>query len=289
MIKKPARAEPHRVIAPSNGAIYHGDCVAGMSRLQPGCAQLVFADPPFNIDYEYDVYDDKKTFQEYKDWSRDWVAKVARVIHPSGSFWLAIGPAMAADLDVMIRQEFGFHRRNWIIWMYTFGQNQPKNFCLSNTHLLYYTANRTKFTFNADQVRVPSARQMIYNDNRANPEGRTPDSTWIIRPQDLPDGFGPELNTWHCPRINGTFKSRAGTPNQMPEQVLGRIIRACSNPGDVVLDPFVGSGTTPCVAKKLGRQWIGYELSDDYCKRAQARVDMAKEGDPLDTPDIQGG
>jgi site-specific DNA-methyltransferase (adenine-specific) len=289
MSRKQARAEPHQVIAPSRGAIYHGDCVAGMSRLAPGCAQLVFADPPFNIGYEYDVYHDGKTFQEYMDWSRAWVAQVARVIHTYGSFWLAIGPSMAADMDVMIRREFGFHRRNWIVWFYTFGQNQPKNFCLSNTHLLYYICHQDKYTFNADQVRVPSARQAVYNDNRANPEGRTPDSTWIIRPQELPKGFGADLNTWHCPRINGTFKSRAGTPNQMPEQVLGRIIRACSNPGDVVLDPFVGSGTTPCVAKKLGRQWIGYELSEDYCQRAQARVDTAKEGDPLDTPDIQGG
>ena len=223
------------------------------------------------------------------DWSRAWLAKVVRVMAPTGSFWLAIGPAMAADMDVMIRHEFGFHRRNWIVWMYTFGQNQPKNFCLSNTHLLYYTMHRTKFTFNADQVRVPSARQLIYKDSRANPEGRTPDSTWIIRPQDLPDGFGPELNTWHCPRINGTFKSRAGTPNQMPEQVLGRIIRACSNPDDLVLDPFSGSGTTPCVAKKLGRKWLSYEISEDYAAYSQARVAVAQVGDPLDTPDIQGG
>jgi site-specific DNA-methyltransferase (adenine-specific) len=289
MAKRPARAEPHTVIAPGNGAIFHGDCVAGMSRVPAGSAGLVFADPPFNIDYEYDVYDDKKTFGEYTDWSRSWIAEVARIIDPFGSFWLAIGPAMAADLDVMIRHEFGFHRRNWIVWYFTFGQNQTKNFCLSNTHLLYYTRHRTKFTFNADQVRVPSARQAIYNDKRANPEGRTPDSTWIIRPQDLPDGFGPELNTWHCPRINGTFKSRAGTPNQMPEQVMGRIIRVCSNPGDLVLDPFGGSFTTATVAKKLSRRWLSYELSAEYCVLGQTRVNAAGAGDPLDTPDIQGG
>jgi site-specific DNA-methyltransferase (adenine-specific) len=259
-----------------------------MSRLQPGCAHLVFADPPFNIDYEYDVYNDLKTFDEYMNWSRVWVAKVARVLHTYGSFWLAIGPDMVADMDVMIRREFGFHRRNWIVWYFTFGQNQPGNFGLSNTHLLYYVTHPAKFTFNADQVRVPSARQAIYKDGRANPEGRTPDATWIIRPQDLPDGFGAESNTWHCPRINGTFKSRAGTPNQMPEQILGRIIRACSNPGDMVLDPFGGSFTTAVVAKKLNRQWISYEISPDYVTYGQTRLDAAKVGDPLDTPNIQG-
>ena len=209
MTKKPARAEPHQVIAPDNGAIYHGDCVAGMSRLSPGSVHLVFADPPFNIGYEYDVYDDKQTYEDYMGWSFLWVKRIQRVLDPFGSFWLAIGPAMAADMDVMIRREFGFFRRNWIVWFYTFGQNQANNFCLSNTHLLYYTRQKNKFTFNADQVRVPSARQAVYEDKRANPEGRTPDSTWIIRPQELPEGFGPELNTWHCPRINGTFKSRA--------------------------------------------------------------------------------
>jgi site-specific DNA-methyltransferase (adenine-specific) len=91
------------------------------------------------------------------------------------------------------------------------------------------------------------------------------------------------------PRINGTFKSRAETPNQIPEQLVGRIIRLCSNPDDVVLDPFVGSGTTPAVAKKLGRRWIGYELNEDYCHRANTRVAASAVGAPLDTPDVQGG
>jgi site-specific DNA-methyltransferase (adenine-specific) len=69
---------------------------------------------------------------------------------------------------------------------------------------------------------------------------------------------------------------------QMPEQLLGRIVRACSNPGDVVLDPFVGSGTTLAVAKKLGRKWIGFELSDEYTQRATARIKKAVEGQPLE-------
>ena len=119
-----------------------------------------------------------------------------------------------------------------------------------------------EFTFNAEAIRVPSARQLVYGDRRANPTGRLPDDTWILRPQDLPDGFTAEEDTWYFPRVCGTFKERAGWHGcQMPEQLLGRIIRACSNPGELVLDPFAGSGTTLAVAKKLGRRYLGFELS----------------------------
>ena len=124
---------------------------------------------------------------------------------------------------------------------------------------------------------------MVYADGRANPKGRLPDNTWILRPQDLPGGFGPDQDTWYFPRVAGTFKEREGFHGcQMPEQLLGRIIRMSSNPLDVVLDPFGGSGTTLSVAKKLGRQWLGFELSKDYVARIQLRLKQASVGDPLD-------
>jgi site-specific DNA-methyltransferase (adenine-specific) len=130
---------------------------------------------------------------------------------------------------------------------------------------------------------VPSARQLVYADARADARGRVPDNTWILRPQDLIDGFKPDEDTWYFPRVCGTFKERAGWHGcQMPEQLLGRIIRACSNPGEVVLDPFAGSGSTLVTAKKLGRRWLGFELSKEYAKQAQARLDAARPGQPLE-------
>jgi site-specific DNA-methyltransferase (adenine-specific) len=82
--------------------------------------------------------------------------------------------------------------------------------------------------------------------------------------------------------VCGTYRERAGWHGcQMPEAVLGRIIRACSKPGDLVMDPFAGSGTTACVAKKLGRKWLTFELSSEYATRARERVDAAKVGEPL--------
>jgi site-specific DNA-methyltransferase (adenine-specific) len=142
--------------------------------------------------------------------------------------------------------------------------------------------NPKNFTFNAQDIAVPSARQLVYRDSRANPKGRTPDDTWILRPQDCQTGFTPEEDTWYFPRVNGTFKERAGFHGcQMPEQLLGRIIRACSNPADIVLDPFAGSSTTLVVAKKLRRQFMGFELSKDYVAKGTARLADARPGDSL--------
>ena len=130
--------------------------------------------------------------------------------------------------------------------------------------------NPKSFTFNDDLIRVPSARQLVYSDSRANPMGRLPDDTWVLRPQDLPAGFTADCDTWYFSRVCGTFKERVGWHGcQMPERLLGRIIEACSNAGEVVLDPFSGSGTTLAVAKKLGRRYLGFEISPDYAKRTR--------------------
>lgn len=270
--------------------IIKGDCLAGMRGLTEGTVHLVFADPPFNVGFDYgDEYDDNLSASEYRRWSRDWIEQVARVLHPRGSFWLAICDEWAADLLCEARS-LGLHQRSWVIWYYTFGVNSPKKYTRSHAHLLYFVKDKKHFTFNVDQCRVGSARELVYNDKRADPDGRLPDDTWILRPQELDERSFPEFgDTWHIPRVAGTFKQRIpGAANQMPEQLLGRIIRHCSNPGDLVLDPFVGTGTTCAVAKKLGRQYLGYEQSERFCEGAKRRVRACRPGDPLDGPIPQG-
>jgi site-specific DNA-methyltransferase (adenine-specific) len=264
--------------------IVQGDCVKSLAKLPAGCVDLAFADPPFNIGYEYDVYHDKKGRDEYLGWTRKWVEQVFRVLKPSGTFWLAIGDEYAAETKILA-QDIGFTTRSWVIWYYTFGVNCTRKFTRSHAHLFYFVKDQKEFTFRDDDLenRIPSARQLVYNDTRANPRGRLPDDTWILRPQDLVDCFTPAEDTWYFPRVAGTFIERAGFHGcQMPEQLLGRIIRMCSNPGDLVIDPFSGSATTLAVAKKLGRQFIGFELSPEYVKRGTARTDSARAGDPLD-------
>lgn len=269
---------------PSNRVI-QGDCVKELARLAPESVDLAFADPPFNIGYRYDVYDDRRQAEEYLAWCGRWMTEIARVLKPSGTFWLAIGDEFAAELKVAAQRECGFHCRSWIVWYYTFGVNCVRKFTRSHAHLFHFVKDPRNFTFNAfaPGVRVPSARQLVYADGRANPAGRLPDDTWILRPQDVPEGFAADSDTWYFARVAGTFKERAGFHGcQMPEQLLGRIIRTCSRPGELVLDPFSGSATTLAVAKKLGRQFLGFDLSPQYVERGRKRLASIQPGDPLD-------
>ncbi|MGE3313839.1 MAG: site-specific DNA-methyltransferase [Planctomycetaceae bacterium] len=262
--------------------IHLGDCVEGMAKLPAGCVDLAFADPPFNIGYEYDEYDDKLESEHYLEWCSKWMGEVVRLLKPTGTFWLAIGDEYAAELKVLMQKEHGLTCRSWVVWYYTFGVNCKAKFSRSHAHLFHMVKDAKQFTFNTDDIRVPSARQLVYADNRANPKGRLPDDTWILRPQDVPESFQSDEDTWYFPRVNGTFKERAGWHGcQMPEQLLGRIIQACSNVGETVLDPFGGSGTTLAVAKKLNRRFLGFELSREYAARIEERLDQIKPGDPL--------
>jgi len=261
--------------------VIQGDSIELLNSWPEGWVDLCFADPPFNIGYLYHGYQDKKDDKDYLAFSKTWMSAVHRALKPTGSFFLAIGDEYAADLCVIARRELGFHLRNWIIWHYTFGQQTKKMFAKSHTHILYFTKTEWKpqmdampFTFNADAVRVASARQTTYADIRANPKGKLPDDTWYLRPQETPEEFfDRDSDTWNVSRVCGTFKEREGWHGcQMPLAVLDRIIKASSNPGDVVLDPFNGSGTTVVSAAALGRHYVGIDQSNAYVEHARKRL-----------------
>jgi len=226
--------------------VYLGDCIEIMRTLPPESIDLVFADPPFNIGIKYDVYKDNLPYDEYYKWSEKWIQETYRLLKKNGSIYIAIGDEFAAEINIILKKT-GFYFRNWIIWYYTFGQNQRKKFNRSHTHILYFTKDPKNFTFNDKEIRIPSARQLVYGDKRANPIGKLPD------------------DVWQFPRVCGNFKERIGKhPCQMPESLLERIIKASSNEGDLVLDPFGGTGTTAAVAKRLKRNFITMEISKEY-------------------------
>ena len=229
-----------------------GDCRKLMARWPAGWADLVFADPPFNINYGYNQYDDNKTRSRYLRWAAEWVIQAVRLLSPTGSMFVAIGDDYAADYKQMLA-EAGLYMRNWIIWHYTFGPHQQMKFGRDHAHILYFTRSSSDFTFNADAVRVESERQRS-GDKRADPKGRVPGDVWSF------------------PRLPGNAKERTGHPCQMPEAILERIILAASNPGEVVFDPFGGSGTTLAVAKRLGRSYLGCELSAAYTRGIRKRL-----------------
>jgi len=231
-----------------------GDCIEVLSKVNEPFADLIFADPPFNIGYKYDKYHDKVDGRRYIAWSRQWIHACLKVLKPHGSFYIAIGDEYAANVKI-IADQLGLVMRNWIIWHYTFGQQSKNKFARSHTHIFYFVRDKKNFTFNDKAVRVISDRQKKYKDKRANPAGKMPNDVW--------DEY---------PRLCGTFLERSGFPCQMPESILARIIRVSSKKGNWVLDPFNGSGTTAVVAAKLGRTYTGIELSREYTDQSRKRL-----------------
>ncbi len=232
-----------------------GDCIEVLGRVRKPFADLIFADPPFNIGYEYDKYYDKVKSKNYIGWTKEWMAVCKKVLKPHGSFYIAIADEYAANVKI-IADALGLFLRNWLIWHYTFGQQTKNKFARSHTHIFYFVNDEKNFTFNDYAVRVPSDRQLIYNDKRANPVGKMPDDVWS-----------------QYSRVCGTFKERTGWhPCQMPESLLKRIIAASSSPGDCVLDPFSGSGTTAAAAYQLDRNYVAVEVSQRYVENAKKRL-----------------
>ncbi len=226
--------------------VYLGDCIEIMRTFPDKSVDLIFADPPFNIGIKYDVHNDNMSYEDYYNWSEKWIKETYRLLKNNGSIYIAIGDEFAAEINIILKRT-GFYYRNWIIWYYTFGQNQRKKFNRSHTHILYFTKEKEGFTFNDKNIRIPSARQLIYKDKRANPLGKIPDDVWQFS------------------RVCGTFKERIGKhPCQMPEDLLELIIKTSSKEGNLVLDPFGGTGTTVAVDKRLKRKFITIEISSEY-------------------------
>jgi DNA modification methylase len=232
--------------------IVTGDCRAKMASMPAGWVDLVFADPPFNIDFGYDIYDDAQERSAYLRWAAEWVMGCVRLLRPSGSMFVAIGDEYAAEYKMLL-MDAGLNFRNWVIWHYTFGPHQQKKFGRDHAHILYFTRNPKWFTFNADAIRIESQRQRD-GDPRANPAGRVPGDVWSF------------------PRLPGNATERTGHPCQMPEAILERVILATTHGGDAVFDPFGGSGTTLAVAKRLGRRFLGCELSAEYARGIRKRL-----------------
>jgi site-specific DNA-methyltransferase (adenine-specific) len=230
--------------------VHEEDCIAGMRKLPAYSVDLVIADPPYNRGVAYDDHDDKMSDLDFLQWCADWLEQIARVLKQSGSFWLFVPEEYVAELQIIAEAKYGLMYAapgetptalvrdsnrlalyRHVIWYFTFGQNATRKLTRSHIHLLHFVRDPRKTKINIDEVRVPSARQLVYNDKRADPSGRLPDATWILRPADAPaDAFANDHDVIYVPRLCGTFKAKRNTPNQIPEQLISRIIRFCSDP-----------------------------------------------------------
>lgn len=288
------RAWPHML-----DRLHEGDCVAGMRAMPDGCVDCIVADPPFNIGREYPDHDDQQSTAAYLAWCVEWLEQCVRVLKKTGSLWIFSSEEHVSELKVLAEGRYGLalddavqlrrggrilKPRHHVIWYYTFGVNCPRKLTRSHTHMLHLVRSTKHHAWYPDAVRLPSARQEVYGDKRANPDGRLPDDTWIIRPIDPRAGFDEPGDVVHVPRICGTHKQKSATDNQTPEQLIGRVLRLCTAPGDLVLSPFAGSGTDLAVAKKLGRRHVGFDVSAGYVLQAKLRLEAAQAGEPLDGP-----
>lgn len=239
----------------SAGAVLVGDCcdvIRGMQLAE--CFHLVVADPPYNIGIDYGSGAKADRRDDYIDWCREWIGLAANALRPTGSMWIICGQEYGAHIDIAM-QDAGLTMRSRITWHESFGVQCQNKFARTSRPIFYAVKDPKRFTFNRGAVVVPSARQTKYNDRRAAPGGKVMGDVWSIN------------------RVCGTFRERVkGVPTQLPEELVRRIIGVSSNPGDDILDPFAGSGTTIAAAVAMGRRGVGIELNPEYAEIAKRRI-----------------
>lgn len=261
---------PAHVLSDPEARVYVGDCralLAQIPEVKAGAVDLVFADPPFNWNRAYDKWNDLMPEKEYLQFTRDWLDLCIRGLRPGGSLWVNIPDDWAAEIVVHLKDR-GLAMENWCIWHYRFGQNTTGRYINSKVHALYFLKTEAKGrlrTWNPQEVLEPSDRATTYFDPRT-----------LNKADGMPAGMRVPMDVWYGPywgRIQGNNTERRGYhDNQLPEVYLERVIRSTSNAGDLVLDPFLGSGTTGVVAHALGRRFLGTEFSTENAKSAFERM-----------------
>lgn len=236
--------------------IVEGDCGNVLKTLDERSVRLIFADPPYNIgiDYGNGVKADKLPGADYMQWAAEWIQDCRNVLTDDGSLWVMIGDEYAAEYCVALKA-VGFTIRSWIKWYETFGVNCTNNFNRTSRHIFYAVVNPKKFIFNAEAVSRQSDRQAKYGDKRANPDGKIWDDVWQIS------------------RVTGTSDERIPDfPTQLPLAITRAIVGCASDAGDLVIDPFNGSGSTGVAAIELRRKYLGIEKSAEFCRLARMRL-----------------
>lgn len=234
--------------------IHIGDCCEVLASLKRESVDLVLTDPPYNIGIDYGAGTKADRRDDYDLWCGKWIYLCNRVLKPHGSIWIISGQEHGAEIDLSLQLE-GLTVRNRITWHETFGVYCHKKFGRCSRPIFYAVKDSKHFTFNREAVTIPSDRQTKYGDKRASTSGKIMGDVWSV------------------PRVCGTFRERVkGVPTQLPEVLVERIIRVSSNPGDTVLDPFAGSGTTLAVAARLSREATGIELNPAYAEIAERRI-----------------
>ena len=248
-------------------AIYRGDAQDLMCSLPPSLVDLTVTSPPYNIGKQYET---KLALDDYVAWCERWIGQVQAATADDGAFWLNVGylqvqgRAKALPIPYLLWDRIDFFLIQEIVWHYGAGVASRRSFSPRNEKFLWYVKDEQRYKFNLDAIRDPNVKYPNQKKNgrlKCNPLGKNPTDVWLF----------PKVTSG----ANRSAQERTPHPAQFPLTVIDRVIKACSHPGDVVLDPFLGSGTTAEAAVRNGRAVVGFEIRPDYIEIARKRVENA--------------
>ncbi len=244
--------------------LYSGDCLALMDNLPEACIPLAVTSPPYNIGKEYEEI---REIDSYVNWTEEWTKKLSRLLTADGSFWLNLGYVSLADrakaipLPYLLWSRVDLFLIQEIVWNYGAGVAGRLFFSPRNEKWLWYVKDQKRYIFNLDDVRDPDVKYPNQRKNgklKCNPLGKNPSDVWQI----------PKVTSGK----DRSSQERTAHPAQFPIDLVSRILLASSYKGDVVLDPFAGSGSLLEAAILTGRKAIGFEIEPKYVEIAKDRL-----------------
>ena len=240
--------------------ILTGNAIEIMHNFESESVDLIIADPPYNLGKNYGNGSDDKSFEDYIIFTKKWTKEAIRILKKNGTIYIFMGFRFISYLYQILEKDHSLNFINWICWHYTQGIGKKKGFSPRHDDILVFSKS-TKYTFNLDAIRVPQKYYRSINNMRgANPG-----------------------DVWEFSHIHYCQGNRQNHPTQKPEGLIERMVLASSNEGDLVIDPFSGSGTTLRVCQQLNRNCIGIELNDEYVKATKKRLlDKFKGFDSID-------
>jgi adenine-specific DNA-methyltransferase len=246
--------------------IIHGDSLKALNVIPDSSIDLIFADPPYNIGKNFNGTKEKWSRDEdYLQWCYEWLDLCVEKLSDSGSFYVMTSTQFMPYFDIYLRDKLEILSR--IVWFYDSSGVQAKNYYGSLYEpILFCVKDKNKYTFNSSEILVEAktgAKRKLIDYRKTPPQ--------VYNSQKIPG------NVWEFPRVRYRMDEYENHPTQKPIALLERIIKASSNEGDIILDPFSGTFTTSYVAKLLKRKSIGIEIQDEYVKIGLRRLDLANE------------
>lgn len=235
--------------------IYLGDCLEYMKTLPSECVDLIVTDPPFNIGKKYESYADNLGFEEYIEWCKQWLDECIRILKTDGSLYLFNYPENNAYLKIYLDKKLQFRR--WLTWHYhTNTGHSKRNYTRTQHSILFYTKS-DNYVFNKEAVAQPYKNPTDKRIQKLIAQGR--------------NGTGP-YDTFIFNIVKNVSKEKTEHIAQLPLALVEIFVRASSKKGQMVFDPFMGSGTTAVAAKRNGRNYLGCEISKKYWKIIDQRL-----------------